>query len=568
MTGQRHTALIVDHAPSNLALLFKALIAEGIDVTAAESGEAALEILRETTPDIILLDVVMPRMDGYALCGRIKQNKRLANIPVIFVTAKDTPEEVTQGFEADAVDYITKPFNPAEVVARVQTHLRLHDTLARLDRANAELAREVADRKRAEEELRAAHAETERLLSAISSIVISLNDKDEITRWNATAESTFGIGPTEALNRSFPECGIPWDWRFIMDQVARLKRDEEPLRLDDIRYTRPDGTEGFLGLTLNPIIHAGEYAGLLLLGRDISNRKILENQLIQAQKLESIGRLAAGIAHEINTPTQYVGGNIQFLQESFGSLMRLLESHQRLLAAARTRPVSPELIAEVESVSADIDLKYLSQEIPTAVADALEGIRRVSTIVRAMKEFSHPGAQEKSSVDINQAIRSTVTVARNEWKYVAEMVIDLDDDLPHVSCLPNDFNQVILNLIVNAAHAIAERLRVGSEEKGAITITTRADGDCAEIRVADTGMGIPENIRARIFDPFFTTKEVGKGTGQGLTIAHDVIVRKHGGTLTFESEMDKGTTFIIRLPLAAASPQGEEAACNSLTATS
>ena len=166
-----------------------------------------------------------------------------------------------------------------------------------------------------------------------------------------------------------------------------------------------------------------------------------------------------------------------------------------------------------------------------------------------MKAFSHPGTGEKSLVDLNKAIESTITVARNEWKYVADVEKDLDSGLPNVPCLPGEFNQVILNIIVNAAHAIADVVGNGSEQKGVITVQTRKDGDWAELRISDTGSGIPEKARNRIFDPFFTTKEVGRGTGQGLAIARNVIVEKHAGTITFDTEMGKGTTFIIRLPI-------------------
>ncbi len=194
------------------------------------------------------------------------------------------------------------------------------------------------------------------------------------------------------------------------------------------------------------------------------------------------------------------------------------------------------------------DVKSVITERRQVTHIALDGVDRVTSIVRAMKEFAHPGTEEKTAIDINNAIESTITIARNEWKYVAEMKTDFDPDLELVLCLAGEFNQAILNMIVNAAHAIADVVNEGSEEKGVITISTSMDGDWAEIRVNDTGSGIPEEIRSRIFDPFFTTKEVGEGSGQGLAIAHNVIVEKHGGTITCETEVGKGTTFIIRLP--------------------
>jgi len=194
-------------------------------------------------------------------------------------------------------------------------------------------------------------------------------------------------------------------------------------------------------------------------------------------------------------------------------------------------------------------LAYLTDEVPKDIQQTLEGVERDRNIVQAMKEFSHPVGKEETFINLNKAIQNTITVARNEWKYVAEMVTDFDPSLPLVSCLPGELNQVFLNMIINAAHAIADVVGDGSKGKGTITVSTRHDGNWAEVRISDTGMGIPENIRSRIFDPFFTTKKVGKGTGQGLTISHSVIVDKHGGTIHFETEVGKGTTFIIRLPI-------------------
>jgi len=184
-----------------------------------------------------------------------------------------------------------------------------------------------------------------------------------------------------------------------------------------------------------------------------------------------------------------------------------------------------------------------------AIRQSLGGVAQVAKIVRSMKEFSHPGGDEKQAVDLNQAIGSTLTVSRNEWKYVAEVATDFDESLPSVPCLPSDLNQVMLNLVVNAAHAIADRFGSEPAEKGTITVRTRACGDWAEVRVADTGTGISPAVRDRVFDPFFTTKAVGRGTGQGLAIVHSIITERHGGTIGLESEVGQGTEFIVRLPI-------------------
>lgn len=280
--------------------------------------------------------------------------------------------------------------------------------------------------------------------------------------------------------------------------------------------------------------------------RDITERRALESQLRQAHKLEGIGQLAAGIAHEINTPTQFVTDNLTFLRESWKATHKLLELYRSATQKAAA-VLGPGLMTEIEEAERKLDLEFIVAEVPHAIDQSLDGAQRVAKIVRAMKEFSHPDSAEKTETDLNRAIESTITVARNEWKYVADVTTNLDVALPRVVCYPGDINQVILNLLVNAAHAIKDKAKEG--EKGMITVSTATRGEFAEISVSDTGTGIPEAIRTRIFDPFFTTKEVGKGTGQGLSLAHTLVVKKHSGKIWFETEMGRGTTFFIHLPV-------------------
>jgi PAS domain S-box-containing protein len=258
-------------------------------------------------------------------------------------------------------------------------------------------------------------------------------------------------------------------------------------------------------------------------------RDQLETELRLSQKLEAIGQLAAGIAHEINTPVQYVSDNVQFLQRA---LADLLEVAQR----------APE-------EGADLDLEYLASEAPMAADQAVDGLRRIADIVRAVKQFSHPGSDKPAPADLNAEIATTAAVSRNEWRYVADLTTTLDPDLPLVPCLADEIRQVLLNLIVNAAHAIAEAIGSTPGARGRIQVTSRRDGEWAEITVADTGTGIPEAVRSRVFDPFFTTKGVGDGTGQGLAIARAIVVEKHRGVIRFETAVGQGTTFIVRLPL-------------------
>jgi len=294
---------------------------------------------------------------------------------------------------------------------------------------------------------------------------------------------------------------------------------------------------------------AGRVSGISL---DITKQKQLEAELAQAQKLESIGQLSAGIAHEINTPTQFIGNNIGFLKDAATDIFAFIDQVSSMTARSTDGNLS---VADVKGALDSLDAAYLQVEVPRAIEQSVEGIDRIKNIVSAMKEFSHP-AVDRTLVDINRAIASTIIVASNEWKYVAEMTTDFDVELPGVPVMPGAFNQVILNMIVNAAHAVADVPNKETAGLGAISISTRRSENWAEIRIQDSGCGIPAEIRDRIFDPFFTTKAVGKGTGQGLAIAHDVIVNKHGGSIAVESKPGAGSTFILRLPLDVAVDEG------------
>lgn len=278
-----------------------------------------------------------------------------------------------------------------------------------------------------------------------------------------------------------------------------------------------------------------------------SERDSMEGQLRQAQKLEAVGQLAAGVAHEINTPAQYVRDNTQFLKDVFQELMDCV----REIRTAAAEPGSDDdeaLPARIRETCEAADIDQLESEVPQAIDDSLDGIGRISEIVHSLKQFSHPST-EKDVANLNDVVRSTVTVARNEWKYVAALEMKLDPDLPPVSCVRGEISQVLLNLIVNASHAIAGQVEEGT--LGRIDIETSQEDDWVVIRVRDTGGGVPDEIRQRIFDPFFTTKEVGMGTGQGLSIAHRVVVEGHHGSLKLETEPGVGSTFIVRLPLTA-----------------
>jgi predicted ATPase/signal transduction histidine kinase/GAF domain-containing protein len=316
-------------------------------------------------------------------------------------------------------------------------------------------------------------------------------------------------------------------------------------------------------LQLRWVVSCGEALGernLRGLILDVTERWRLESELAQAQKLESVGRLAAGVAHEINTPIQFVSDSVNFVRGAMTDLFQVLKGYQELPALLREAgalpPAAQAAVDAAVEAEEENDVAYLVENAPVALDRALEGLERVAAIVRAMKQFAHPDRKEKSPVDLNQALQSTLTIARSEYKYVADLETDFGD-IPLVLCHAGEINQAVLNIVVNAAHAIADAVK-DTDQRGKITVRTRRQGTQVEIAIGDTGRGIPEAIRQRVFDPFFTTKEVGRGTGQGLAIARNVITDKHGGTLTFDTASGLGTTFFIRLPVgeeeAAAAP--------------
>jgi len=355
----------------------------------------------------------------------------------------------------------------------------------------------------------------------------------KIVNWNSGAERIFGYSAREIVGSPVHRLA-PEDFRRPYDEIGeRLRLEQKTEHLEAVCVTK-SGEPIQILLSAAPILdHVGTAIGGAYIMWDVTEMKMLQRQLVQAQKLESIGQLAAGIAHEINTPIQYIGDNAKFLEEGFNDLFRLVDSGRQLVEAPR-KVDKTDLASTWDGAVGRIDLEYLRGEVPLAIEQLLQGVDHVATIVRAMREFSHPSSVEMTMVDINRAIESTALVSKNEWKYVADLTTDLAPDLPPVPCVAGEFNQVILNLIVNAAHAIADIVH-GTEQKGSLRISTRRKDQFVEIRIIDTGAGIPKNIQSKVFDPFFTTKDVGKGTGQGLAIAHSVIVQKHHGSIRFET---------------------------------
>jgi PAS domain S-box-containing protein len=404
----------------------------------------------------------------------------------------------------------------------------------------------IEDRSRAifvaNEKLRATAEFHDQVYNTMPSALVVFDHDGVVEAANDGTAKLLGYSKEELL-------GMP-AWRIFastdpgqFERIRTLARHGADFRIEEM-YRAKSGSA--IPVLVSASVFGGtpaapeERGKVVCVALDIREQKRLEQELRHVQKLESVGQLAAGIAHEINTPIQFVGDNVRFLQDAFDDLTRVVAAYRRPDSS------SPLQAAEIE---AEIDIDFLVDEVPQAIEQTLEGVERVATIVRAMKTFAHPSSAEKAEADLNEAVANTLVVANNEIKYAADVVTDLGD-LPLVPCHLGDINAVLLNLVVNAAHAVSAKV-ADSGERGTITLRTRREGDEVVIEVADTGVGIPAEIADRVFEPFFTTKQVGKGTGQGLALAHSIVREGHGGSIRFDSCPGAGTTFTIRLPVGA-----------------
>lgn len=331
-----------------------------------------------------------------------------------------------------------------------------------------------------------------------------------------------------------------WDTRFQQMPAGEVaSRLGESDQFAEVPYRRKDGSFYVAEVAISQIEWNNQRSYLLSI-RDTTQIREMQRQLMQSQRLESLGEIAAGIAHEINSPMQFLLSNVSFMEESFTEIRDFLAKVQHGAATDEQR---------LQSAVGELDIDYLQEEIPICFKEMHDGIDRVVKIVAAMKEFSHPGGSSKVLTDINHLLDNTLIVCRNEWKYEAQVITCFDPELPKTLCFPAQLNQVLLNLIINACHAIQSRKEETPDHAGLISVSTTTSKRGIEIEVRDNGSGVPEAILHRIYDPFFTTKTVGKGTGQGLAIARDIVVNKHGGLIECESTPNQGTIFTLTLPL-------------------
>jgi PAS domain S-box-containing protein len=405
---------------------------------------------------------------------------------------------------------------------------------------------DIRQRKLAEDALRESESRFRAIFESAAVGIVRLRVDGSIADCNLALCDMLGDTREGLANQSLFECVHPDERASARERFEGLRRDAKADRQVERRYVQRDGSTVW-GIETVSFVRNPEGQPVFAIGvvENVTARKHLEVSLRHALKLEAVGRLASGIAHEINTPVQFVGDSVHFVRESMRDIIDVLARYHALRDAAAS--LLPEVVAEVSAAEEKADVEYLVEQVPKALDRASDGLDRVATIVRGMKEFAHPDQTKKSPTQLNHALETTLTIARNEYKYVAEVETDFGD-LPLVTCHAGELNQVFLNVIVNAAHAIGDVVR-GTDAKGRIRVKTWRENGSAFVAISDTGAGIPESVRDQVFDPFFTTKEVGRGTGQGLAIARSVVVDKHQGELTFETASGVGTTFVVRLPI-------------------
>ncbi|MES9991805.1 MAG: ATP-binding protein [Candidatus Thiodiazotropha sp.] len=408
------------------------------------------------------------------------------------------------------------------------------------------------------------------LFESLSSPVILCDERGKVDNYNNAAGRLL-LGCDTPGSRYYAEQRNDLEPPGLRHELGKMKQKGLDRWELEKRYATPEGDRTYAVRIERMLDVSQMFTGYTILFNDITEtiqwgaqlaevnreqKQLIEDlnstrqQLVQSEKMAAIGQLASGVAHEINTPIQYIGENLQFIREAAEDLIETAKLQLELLTAVEGGSVPQELVAQTRAQVEEAELDYLFEELPVALNQSLGGAKKVSSIVTAMKNFARPGTEEKVDSDINEAVMSALEVSANEWKYHAEIETDLDSALPPVPVVPNEINQALLNVIVNAAAAVRDCVeRRASSDKGKITIKTRLDGEWVVIEIGDSGCGIPEEIQSKIFDPFFTTRDVGQGTGQGLTVAYLAIAKIHAGKIALLHSSEEGTSFEIRLPI-------------------
>lgn len=397
------------------------------------------------------------------------------------------------------------------------------------------LQQDIAERERAQGERDAFYRASPDMLSILGPDLRILQVNPSWTR-------VLGLDTSTLEGTSFLDTVHPEDAGGLAEAFAAFRSNAKThLDVREFEFRQRTVAGEWRNISLTAALDA-ERGVLFAVGRDVTQQRAMARELEQTHRLEAVGQLASGMAHEINTPIQYVGDNVHFARDGIAQLSRYLDVVHGRLTEAQREALRPEIQAS--------DLEYLLEELPRSLSEAGDGVRRVAELVRALKEFAHPDHASKVHADVNRALERAIVMARGELRHVSRVETNLAP-LPPLRCHIGSLSQVFLNLLINAAHAIEERSTKGGipMAKHKVTVASRVDGDEIVVSISDTGCGIPSSIRERIYEPFFTTKPMGKGSGQGLPLVRNVIVGKHGGRIELDTEVNVGTTFTLRLPL-------------------
>ena len=518
--------LIAEDEKSTRILLERILGKIGYECIAVENGNLAWEILSQNSaPSISIVNWMMPGITGIELCKKVRAKKREKYPYMIMLTGKTSEEHLIRGLGSGADDYLTKPIN----INKLRARLCIAERIVKQDQTLRDLVKR--------------HSQ---VLESIPSGLIVTDNNNRIKDWNTQAELLLGVPRHKALKRKLTELRIEWDWKLVLKGLMQCWDQHETVLIPSLTINSKVKSElqKVSDITITPISHEKtSLPAVLLVITNVSKQRKLQEQLFLARKLEAVGRLSAGIAHEINTPSQFVKNNLFFLQDSFKQIVPLLDSKKGEYNSTEQVKVNTRVSPLALSHE---DFNCLLEDIPQSISEAINGIDRVTDIVRAISSYMHPGIDNKSIVRIKELINSCLVMTRHVWKPIASIKLEYQSMLPEIECYQSELQQVIINLIVNAAHAIGEKEQ--NRDANTISIETSTEGSYLQIAVKDTGSGINSENLSRIFDPFFTTKEVGKGTGQGLALAHHIIVDKHGGKIDVTSKKGEGTCFKLLLP--------------------
>ncbi|MEH2056583.1 MAG: response regulator [Nostoc sp.] len=578
--------LIVDDVPNNLKVLSDTLANAGFEVAIATSGEGALQQLEHTPVSLILLDVMMPGMDGFETCQRIKGNPKTRNIPIIFVTALSESVNKVRGFELGAIDYITKPFQQGEVLARVRTHLKLNQLSQSLEARNAELQQLTGQlEQRVNERTQELFGSIETLKQTQQLMRLVFDTIPHWVGWKDINSVYFGCNQSlaDVLNLSSPDEIVgktdydlqtskeESDWFVMCDRRIMESGQAEFHIIEQSR--RADGQQVWLDTSKMPLRDAkGNIFGILFVTEDITERQQAQEelqrqkqnleealaelqgtqvQLVQSEKMSALGNLVAGVAHEINNPVGFLGGNIQPALDYIKDIFGLMDLYQQEYCTP-SRIIQDEIEA--------IDLDYIREDLPKLVGSMREGVKRIRDISTSLRTFSRADSDRPVACNIHDGIDSTILILKHRLKASENrpeiQVIKEYGQIPLLECFAGQLNQVFMNILANAIDALEESNIGRSFEEikahpNCITISTKITDDRQKliIKIKDNGKGMNEEVKQKVFGHLFTTKAVGKGTGLGLAIARQIVESTHGGKLSFNSVLGEGTEFIIEIPV-------------------